>query len=111
MWENFYKTMEVRTGLKFQTIKKLKARIEHMEKLKLFLDKCIQELKKQPPQVLNFLKTSWPKISEAFGNSPHYEQVEKEIANILSSAPTEAVRKPIEKILNQALELLKKEKD
>lgn len=109
-WEDFFKTMEIKTGLQIPTLKKLKARIEHLDRVKLFLDKCIHELKKQPPQVLNFLKVAWPKISEAFGKSPHYAQVEKEIAEILKSSPNESVKKPIEKIINQAIEILKREK-
>lgn len=106
-WEDFFIAMESKTDLKLSTLRKLKTRVEHLDKVKVVLDKCIQELKKQPMEAIQFLKISWPKISNSFGNAPRYAEIEKEIAEILNEAPSENIRKPIQKLLTQAIEQLR----
>lgn len=107
-WEDFFTAMETKTGLESGTLKKLKTRIEHLDKIKIILDKCVQELKKQPQEVIQFLRDVWPKITNSFRNAPNYEEVSSEILEILALAPSESVRKPIEKLLTQAIESLKR---
>lgn len=106
-WKGFHSTMCSKTGLEVSVLEKLKIKILHLDKVKSILDICIQQLKKQPPEVVQILKSAWPHISGAFAFAPEYDEVELRIQEVLGKIKTETQRKPIEKILGQAIQKLK----
>jgi len=104
-WSGFYSFMQQKTNLKPEVIEKLKAKILHLDQLKSSLDICVHELKKQPSEVIQILKTTWPQILETFNSAPNYSEVESKLQEILIKIP-ETQRKPIENILGQAIQNL-----
>lgn len=106
-WAGFYKSMQDKTGLDTEVLEKLKRKIVHLDKVKAILDICIQQLKKQPPEVVQLLKTGWPHILESFGAAPDYQEVENKVDAVLKKINNNAQRQPIEKILKQAIQKLK----
>ncbi|MDX1957132.1 MAG: hypothetical protein SFU98_01095 [Leptospiraceae bacterium] len=106
-WNSYFNNISDKTGYSVNTLQKLKLKISHLDKTKQFLDITITELKKQPPEVLQILKSAWPHILETFNLAPDYPSVETKLKDLLSRIKTDSQRLPIEKILNQAITKLK----
>ncbi len=106
-WNSYYVSISSKAGLSTSVLDKLKNRIVHLDKVKSFLDICVNELKKQPQEVLSIMKFAWPHILEAFGAAPDYDEVKKSISTLMEKVKNDSQRQPIEKILFQAISKLK----
>ncbi|HMV81307.1 MAG TPA: hypothetical protein PKN56_24650 [Leptospiraceae bacterium] len=106
-WNSYYASISSKAGLSASVLGKLKTRIVHLDKVKSFLDICVNELKKQPAEVLSIMKFAWPHILEAFGTAPDYDEVEKNIRTLMEKVKNDSQRQPIEKILFQAISKLR----
>lgn len=107
-WDKLYASMEAKTEFNREDLIKLNKRIKHLDQTKKVLDIAISELKKQSAEVIALLKSAWPHILNTFGDAPDYEKVNKKLMHLLSRIPNEEQREPILKIINQAINTLKK---
>ncbi|MCB1142020.1 MAG: hypothetical protein H7A24_09580 [Leptospiraceae bacterium] len=107
-WNSYFQNIASKSDISVDSLKKLRSRILHLDKTKAFLDRSIKELRNQPPEVIQVLKTGWPHILTTFGFAPDYNSVESKLRNLLTRVKSDQPRKAIEKILYLAIDKLKK---
>jgi hypothetical protein len=106
-WEKYFQQISPKSGMSSTDLNKLKIRILHLDKVKSFLDISANQLKTQPMEVLQVLKTGWPHILNVFGFAPNYNDVEIKLEQLLSKIKVDSQRQPIQKILKMAIQKLK----
>lgn len=107
-WDLYFSNLEKQTGVEISVLSGFKVRIQKLNLTKKALELIVSELKKQPESVTKILKSGWPHIVDAFGDSPDFSEVSNKLEGILSRIKNPEIREPIETIIQKALRNLEK---